>query len=300
MPGTGNATSIVRRDAEAFVTIATVAGRKLDQWELAGAKLVAQMLGGRPDPQDVERAPDATHDFNIVGLANGRVVALEITSAFDPAIVSQNKAAFGKEWSTPTLANNWIIGIGHSSGQAPALMRKVMPRMVPILALFERNGETSVDVLYSPRCWPTTGRTQEMHEAMVQMFDLRVEAVRMWTKPELGRQAAIYPTINAGFGSNPAKLNELVVKRAERKAKKLLAATADERHLFVWLDSTYEDAELAFKTLPPPPPPTIPVGIDVVWLVGLSGGPDAVRIWRLAPPGGWDVLASPIGYVLEL
>jgi hypothetical protein len=32
------------------------------------------------------------------------------------------------------------------------------------------------------------------------------------------------------------KLSELVVKRAERKVKKLLEATADERHLLIWLD----------------------------------------------------------------
>jgi len=79
----------VARTLGSSATIAIVAGRKLDRWELGGADLVARILGGRAVAQDTECSPDATHDFNIVGLATDRVVALEITSAFDPAIVSQ-------------------------------------------------------------------------------------------------------------------------------------------------------------------------------------------------------------------
>jgi hypothetical protein len=165
-------------------TIGDVAGRNLDRWELAGAQLVAELLGGRPDPQDVEGAHDATHDFNIIGLTDDRLVALEITRASDSAIVSQLKAAFGKEWIAPTLANNWMIAIGHTTGQAPASIRNVMAGTVPILELFERKGETTVEVRYSPRYRPPTqGATREMHEAIVQMFDLRVEVARVWNSP---------------------------------------------------------------------------------------------------------------------
>jgi hypothetical protein len=238
-----------------FATIAGMAGRKLDRWELAGGDLIARILGGRADAKDTECSPDATHDFNIVGLANDQVVALEITSAVDPSVVSQLKAAFDQEWSFPRLANNWMIAIQQTGGEPPASIRKVMAGMSPILELFERREEISVEVRSSPRHRPRApGTTDELHEAMIRMFDLRVEVARLWSTPEPGHPGAIYPTISAGMGSNPQKLNQLVADCAERKANKLVAAPADERHLLVWLDSSHEDAELAFATLPPPPP----------------------------------------------
>ncbi|MGD0198422.1 MAG: hypothetical protein ABSC56_11040 [Solirubrobacteraceae bacterium] len=278
-----------------------MAGRKLDRWELAGGELIARLLGGRADPQDTEHAPDGTHDFNIVGLANNRVVALEITSAADPSVISQLNTAFGREWSSPTLANNWMIGIQQTSRAPRASVRKVMSGMIPILELFERRGDTSVEVRSSPRHQPRApGTTPEMHAARIEMFDLGVETARRWGTPEPRHPGAIYPTISAGTSSNPDNLNQLVADCAERKADKLRAASADERHLLVWIDSSHEDAELAFAKLRPPPPPTIPPGLDVVWLVGPTGGPDQVRIWRAKPPGAWEVCSPPSDYALRL
>jgi hypothetical protein len=228
-------------------------------------------------------------------------VALEITSAVDPSVVSQLKAAFDQEWSFPRLANNWMIAIQQTRGEPRASIRKVMAGMSPILELFERREETSIEVRSSPLHRPRApGTTDELHEAMIRMFDLGVEVARLWSKTEPGHPGAIYPTISAGIGSNPQKLNQLVADCAERKVNKLVAAPADERHLFVWLDSSHEDAELAFATLPPPPSPTISPGIDIVWLVGPAGGPGGVRIWRLKPPGGWELCPPPTGYALRL
>jgi len=277
-----------------------MAGRKLDRWELAGADLIAQILGGRAEAKDTEHSSDATHDFNIVGLANNAIVAVEITSVADPSVVSHLTVACGREWRFPSLANNWMVGIHTKQRDPPAVIRTVMSGMIPILELFERRGEISVEVRSSPRYWlRPPGVAGEMHDAMIQMFDLRVKAARRWSTPEPGQPGAIYPSISAGMGSDPQKLNELVAERAENKVNKLRAASADERHLFMWIDSSHEDAELAFATLPPPPPPNIPFGIDVVWLVGPTGGPDSVRIWRLQPPGAWEVHTPPSGYALR-
>jgi hypothetical protein len=282
-----------------FATLATMAGRKLDRWERAGADLVAQILGGSAVAMDTERSADAMHDFNIVGLADSRVVALEITSVADSSVVSQLKVAFGREWRFPRLANNWMIGIQQSEGDPPAVIKEVMSRMVPILELFELRGETSVEVRSSARYrFRAPGVADEMHEPMTQMCDLRVEAARLWDTPEPGQFGAVYLSISGGMVSNPEKLNELVVERVEKKINKLRAAPADERHLLAWVDSSHEDAELAFATLPPPPPPSVPAGIDVIWLVGPTGGPDSVRIWRLRPPGPWEVQTPPSGYEL--
>jgi hypothetical protein len=116
-----------------------------------------------------------------------------------------------------------LIAIGHTAGQPTVSIRKVMRGMVPILALFECKAETSVEVRYSPRYRPQRpGTTQEMHDAMVKMFDLRVEAARVWSTPEPGQQAAIYPTINAGVSSNsgkPAGHRRGLARRSDRSTE---------------------------------------------------------------------------------
>jgi hypothetical protein len=51
-------------------------------------------------------------------------------------------------------------------------------------------------------------------------------------------EAQLLVSFSAGFGSDPDKLTDLVAMLADRKAKKLSAAPADEKHLFVWLRGT--------------------------------------------------------------
>ena len=230
------------------------------------------------------------------------LVALEVTTAADSAVVAQLKAAFGKEWRTPKLRNEWMVAIQEPAGRGriPPI-RKVMSGMIKIIEFFERVGETHVEVRYQPRYRPRPAdRSDEMHEAMIAMYGLCVEVARLWSTPAPGNQGAIWPLIGGGVGSDSERLNTLVVELAERKLKKLARANAAEAHLCIWIDSSVGNAELAFSTLPPPPPPMIPAGIDVVWLVGLTGGPDIVRVWRLAPPGDWTVVPPPEGDSLSL
>jgi hypothetical protein len=276
-----------------------MAGRDLDRLEIAAGGLIAEILGGRAEPKDVRGAPDATIDLLIVDLPDEQVVALEVTSAANSAVVSQNRAAFGATWSSPELVHNWMVGIGRQDPTES--IRDLMAQVIPIVVMLERTGETAVEVRYDPRYQPRPAeRSDEMHDAMVKMFDLGVYAARLWSEPEEVRPGQLIPSISQGVSSDPGQINELVVERAEKKVDKLRAAEADERHLFVWMDSSHAEAELAFATLAPPPAPTIPKGIDVVWLVEPAGWPGSVRIWRLAPPGQWEVLPPPPGYSLSL
>jgi hypothetical protein len=259
------------------------------------------MLGGTAVPRDVDEAPEGTHDFDIE-LPGDRTVALEVTTAAERSVISQRNAAFGREWTAPQLASNWWVNIGHSPGQEPVSIKSVMDGIVPLLETFERDGLTSVETHYSLRnLSPKPGTTQEVHGAMIEMFDLGVVAARTWGTPELGEEAAIWPSISSGVGSDTVKVNALVAERATPKRKKLVAAEADERHLFIWLDNSHADAELAVATLPPPStPPAVPSGIDAVWLATVGSGPGVARLWRVRPPGPWEVLTPPAGYVLKL
>jgi hypothetical protein len=274
-------------------------GRDLDRLEIAAGELIAHILGGRAEAQDVKGAPDATIDFLILDLPNDDVVALEVTSAANSAVVSQNRAAFGRDWISPELGHNWMIGIGREDPKMS--IRDLMTQVIPIVVLFERTGETAVEVRYDPQYQPRSPeRSEEMHDAMVKMFDLGVYAARLWSEPEEGRPGQLIPSISQGLSSDPGQINELVVERAEKKIDKLRATEADERHLFVWMDSSHAEAELAFATLAPPPAPIIPEGIDVVWLVEPTGWPGSVRIWRLVPPDEWEVFPVPESYSLSL
>jgi hypothetical protein len=170
--------------------------------EFAAGHLVAQLLGGHADPQDVPGAPSATVDFNVV-LPEGRVVALEITAAADSDVVAETVAAFGREWKSPELRNNWMIGIGRRVGGDPVPIRDVMAGMMPILALFERNDESTVEVRYSPRYRTKPPEvSNHVHDAMIEMFDLGVEVARVWSSPDPGEDGQIYPTISAGVSSD--------------------------------------------------------------------------------------------------
>jgi hypothetical protein len=85
---------------------------------------------------------------------------------------------------------------------------------------------------------------------------------------------------------------------AQDNLDKLLAAPGDERHLFVWVDPTDAGAHVAMATYVRPAPPRVPAGIDTVW-VGLwqrssTLQSNASTLWRLSPPGPWQILEVPL------
>jgi hypothetical protein len=69
---------------------------ELDRMEVTAGDLVAQLLAGHEDPQDVPGAPSATVDFNVI-VPDGRLAALEITTAADADVVAETVAAFGQD-----------------------------------------------------------------------------------------------------------------------------------------------------------------------------------------------------------
>jgi hypothetical protein len=66
------------------------------------------------------------------------------------------------------------------------------------------------------------------------------------------------------------------------------------------MDSSHAEAELAFSTLRPPRAPTLPKGIDVLWLVEPTGWPNHVKMWRLRAGSEWEVIEPPEEFVLTL
>jgi hypothetical protein len=236
------------------------------------------------------------HDFD-VNLPDGRCIALEVTGAINEQAVRLSEAAYGTEgrerrWPGPGLANDWLIVIP----QRPIRIARLMREMVPMLTLLEREGLTRVDTSVNPAYRsPAPGTSPEVVEATLQVFNSGVTEARvLW--PRLALEAQLFVTITGGFTADIGRVNDLIIERAEPKLEKIVraeaaeAAEAAERHLFVWLDGTQPEAELAVALGPPPATArAVPSRIDVVWLA-TPPLTEPQRLWRVRPPNRWQGL----------
>jgi hypothetical protein len=270
-------------------------GRPLNLFGIHAARVVATVVGGEWAARDVEGAPEGTHDFD-VEIPGGISLALEVTTAADPSIISQRHAAFANEWTNPRLTNNWWLAIRDSPARAQDLITRVVRTMSPLLEQFERVGLTTVQARGEGSAENTLAALpSDLQHARLAMSRLRVAAAYALGTPPSGRDATISISFRRGLAARSGDLNELVAERAREKVEKLLRSDADERHLFVWLDNSLAAAELAMARLPPPSPgPTLPAGVDVVWLATIGNGTRIAQLWQARPPGQWVVLAPPL------
>lgn len=267
-----------------------MAGREPTDSELAAADIVGDALGGSWISRDGADAQGGMHDFD-VNLPDGRCIALEVTGAINEQAVRLSEAAYGIEgrerrWPGPGLAYDWLIVIP----QRPIRIARLMKETVPILTLFEREGLTQIDTSVNPAYrTPALTTSPEVTEATFRMFKMGViEARVLWERPTT--EAQLFVTIRSGFSADIGRVNELIIERAGPKLEKLIRAEAAERHLFVWLDGTEPEAELAVAMGPSPAtPPGVPSGIDVVWLA-TPPLTEPQRLWRVRPPDQWQVL----------
>lgn len=256
--------------------------------EIAAGEIVAQQVGGEPIERDVPGAPDGTHDLDI-RLHDDRWIALEVTSAADSSQLSMYATGFGNRWDAPSLSTDWRIGI---ASDAIVDIKKLMGGVEPHLKVLEEHGITEVGRVFST-AWRSAGHA--VAEATQQILMLGAILARSMNPPRTGEAAQLLLSGHGPAGSDPGQVNKLVAERAKAKVKKLLAASADERHLFVWIDSSHADAELAMFSLPPPASaPSLPDGIDAVWAATIGKVPGALfeRLWCVRRPGTWEAIAA--------
>ena len=123
-------------------------------------------------------------------------------------------------------------------------------------------------------------------DASTNLVLLGVSRARVW---DVDGPPQLFFIGHGGVSADADAVNRLAVEHAAKNADKLLAAQADERHIFIWMDSSQPDAELAMHTGPPPDAaPVLPDGVDVVWVANPSG-----HLWRSRPPGTWEALPCP-------
>lgn len=250
----------------------------MDEHELRAATIVGAILDGYFVPRDVPGAPDATHDFDV--LVSGKRVALEVTRAADKHVLSTRDAAFRRTFPAPALANSWTLSIRTIGAALPAV-NKIAKKSPSLLAVLEQHGMSEVDRQLYPGQAPAA-----VVDASTNLVLLGVSRARVW---DVDGPPQLFFIGHGGVSADADAVNRLAVEHAAKNADKLLAAQADERHIFIWMDSSQPDAELAMHTGPPPDAaPVLPDGVDVVWVANPSG-----HLWRSRPPGTWEALPCP-------
>jgi hypothetical protein len=251
-------------------------GRELDEPELRAATIVGSILDGCVVPRDLPGAPAATHDFDVF-MAAGRV-ALEVTRAVDERAAATRAAAFRRPFPAPQLASSWLLSI-RTVGPGQPEVKPIVKASPALIAVLERHGVSEVQGQFHPGDAPTV-----VVHAATELARLGVSHATAWAVDGPPR---LWFTGHGSIRDDIDAVNRLAAEHAAKNVKKLLVALADERHLFIWMEE--DDAKLAMETGPPPSTtPTLPQGIDVVWVATTSG-----HLWRLHSPGDWEELPCP-------
>jgi hypothetical protein len=94
---------------------------------------------------------------------------------------------------------------------------------------------------------------------------------------------------------NPNRAIEAACRQIEANRAKLLAANADERHLFVWVDGLDAIMMQAMEPERDQRPSWVPdfgPGVDTLWIATRTWKPGVI-VWRLTPPSPWEIYLLP-------
>lgn len=235
--------------------------------ETEAAWTLATLLGGRPTRRDGRGAPARTHDFDIV-CGYGRVIALEVTSSVVPEVVQFWDAVEALDWQFPGLSRSWSVSLNAPrpgySGTNVRRFHHEAPALFSALSQDIDGGHR--DYFHGPP-HPSLGPA-----AIEAIGKLKALGVRNGSPIDTmtGDAAVILVgSVGPGGWTDGRSVNEAVAKAAVDNLDKLLQAEADERHLFLWVDATDNASNVAMATFSVPTDvPSLPDGIDVVW-VGL-------------------------------
>ena len=262
--------------------------------EREAAWTVAAMLSARPERRDGPGARPLTHDYDI-HLPDGRLVALEVTRLSVPEVVQMWDTIGSIDWACPELQFNWSISLRSATrGQAGAQVKRFRAKAPALLAVLERHSQGRFGDILGGK---DPERTEEEERAIAQLRRLGARSGGPVGRPASGPAFVVAGTVGPGGTVDGTAVNDGVEAAALANLEKLRAAPGDERHLFVWADSTDPGALAEMATYARPDPPQLPDGIDTVWVAlwqrSIDLQSNASTLWRLTPPGPWEILNVP-------
>jgi hypothetical protein len=264
-----------------------VAQRTIRQYEDVAAAVVAEIEKGRWKKLDVHGAAPATHDYDVVA-ADGRRIALEVTSAANNVEISMWNAISARDWECPSLRHSWQLSVVQPGSKALSV-RQLHGQVERLLGVLEGG-----DVREIEADTPNESLPQDIKAAIAELRSLGVRRARCW--PDLVTHSGV-PTVLVGasgaFSTAPQEVNDAVEREAKANTDKLAKAEADERHLFVWVHPTSGGPELMLYTgQTAEVPPQLPDVIDVAWVARFpdtAEGPVST-LWRVQRHGSWQVV----------
>jgi hypothetical protein len=250
-----------------------------DQWdpEEEAAPVVAAQFGATWRKRDVPGAPDKTHDFDLA--VGDRIVALEVTSATDESTRGLWDAVGKRDWDDESLSRSWILVL-----KPEARIGRLRTEVGPLLQTLDQAGVTK----FPDTKTMATRSPQETH-ALERLKLLGVEAGSAFDGHPTGVVISVSGTAEATAAEN---LNLAVEPEIEANIDKLRRAVADERHLFIWLDWSSQNAQMALHHMLtfgrlPASPPVLPEGLDSVWAMPATMANDQPRPLLAATRSGW-------------
>jgi hypothetical protein len=136
-----------------------------------------------------------------------------------------------------------------------------------------------------------------LHPELTQLWSWGFE-FGLAQSPEHGAPGITVLPPDGGGAITPNRVIQAAQQHIERKHDELLAAGADERHLFIWVDGLDTITMQAMEPEREHRPSRIPKlgpGIDTLWIATRAWKPGVI-VWRLTPPSPWvvDVLPDAI------
>ncbi|MGH9274669.1 MAG: hypothetical protein ACRDZU_08490 [Acidimicrobiales bacterium] len=247
--------------------------------EAEAARLVARDLGGLSHARDPGGGRRAVHDFDVV-LADGHVVAVEVTRHTVAAEVENSAVAERKTWRFPALRFDWVVKM-----TARFKVSETYRRLPSLLAEVEDAGLDRFDLKHDT----PTGSAEE---ALRSIKALGARLLYRLSEADASGGQVILGTAPVVGSTGPDVVAEVAERHANLadNAQKLAAAVADERHLFIWVESAQHQivAAMAFDVLPARAP-ALPAHVDVVWVVTAY---EICQVWRFRRDRGWQDLGT--------
>ena len=264
--------------------------------ELEAAWTLAALRSGRPVRRDMPGAAPGTHDFD-VQLPEGRMIALEVTSSTVPEVVAMWDAIGQLDWAVPSLTRSWSVSLQAAErGKAGTRVRRFHKEAPSLLRVLESELPTRAGDLFG------TPLEESLSSRALQTIQaLRALGVRhggpvdtMTGNPPL----LLVGTVGQARWLDGSSVNQAVADALSANAKKLEAPKADERHLWLWVDSTDSEgaASMHGYSLPAETPDLDDRADEVwvaLWLGRINYETNIGALWHVVAGGEWQRIPVP-------